>query len=190
MKFIRTREHEHKTKKNLVQPTIPVALRKKLLETSKKHTEKEPEDGKEHAVGQVEIAAVQLTEQAVHTTAMVTQAVQPIIREKIVQAGIKERPTAAESIHHTQDEPTAAVPVEARQEIAAQKNVTAHEQPLQSAHYGQSKASVPKQDTVSTTVPPKEKPTGGASVPKIKARRPKATQSTPVAVKIIFQALR
>ena len=184
MKFIRTRDHERTAKKH-TQSTIPVALRKKLLAASKKQSEQTPEEGTEYAVNQVEVAAVQLTEQAVHTTAMVTQTVQPIIREKIVQAGIKERPTEAESIHHARDEPTAAVPLEARQKLAAQNSVTVHEQPLQSVHYGQSKASAPKQDTVSTTVPPKEKPAGGASVPKIKASRPMATQSTPTVTKHI-----
>ena len=184
MKFIRTREHERTAKKH-TQPTIPMALRKKLLVASKKQSEQASEEGAENAVDQVEVAAVQLAEQAVHTTAMVTQAVQPIIREKIVQAGIKERPTAAESIHHARDEPTAAVPIEARQEIADQNAVKVSEPPFQSAHYGHSKASVPKQDTVSTTVPPKEKPAGGASVPKIKASRPKTTQSTPVVEKYV-----
>ena len=184
MKFIRTREHERTAKKR-TQSTIPVALRKKLLETSKKQVEQEPEKQDEVAVDQVEVAVVQLTEQAVHAAATVAQAVQPIIREKIVQAGIKERPTEAESIHHVRDESTAAVPIEARREIAEQKAVAAHEQPLQSAHYGQSKSSAPKQDTVSTTVPPKEKPAGGASVPKTKANRPTATQSTPVAAKSV-----
>ena len=183
MKFIRTREHERAAKKKYTQPTFPVVLRKKLLTASKKKAKQEQEDENEYAVDQVRVAAVQLTEQAVHTTAMVTQAVQPIIREKIVQAGIKERPTAAESIHHTRNKPTAVVPVEVRQEIATQNTVTAHEEYLQSAHYGQRKASAPKQDTASKTVPPKEKPAGGASVPKTKANRPTVIQSTPETVK-------
>ena len=166
-----------------MHPTNPMEIRKKLLAASKKQAKQEAEN--EYAVDQVEVAATQLTEQAVHATATAAQSVQPIIREKIVQVGIKERPAEAESIHHAQDELTAAVPLEARQELASKNSVTVHEQPLQSIHYGQSKAPAPKQDSVSTTVPPKEKPAGGASVPKTKARRPTATQSTPVAAKSV-----
>ena len=178
MKFIRTREHERTAKKKHTQPTIPVEIRKKLLAASKKQSEQEPEDENEYDVDQVEATVTELTEQTVHTASTITQAVQPIIRTKIVQASIKERPVNAEMIHHAKDIPdpehsTEAVPSEVRQQLTEQKTNLDTKGPTppiepNHSHYGQAKASLSEQPSSKSLHSPKEKPSGGSTVPKTK----------------------
>ena len=167
MKFIRTREHERTAKKKHTQPAIPVEFRKKLLTASKPKPDPEEEQKNDYAVNQVEETAVQITEDAVHSVSTAAKAVQPIIREKIVNTGIKERLSEAVTIHHGRDVSASSASTEIQQE----------KQTLQNEHYGQTKAPATKQNAVS----PKDKPTAGASVPKTKPTTKKAAKPIPTA---------